>query len=178
MAFWNTRGLRGNELEEWINRTNELYLQKGLGLIQKIPTPIKPIRIDKEQGVISLAYFEQKSTVDYIGIVQGVAICFDAKETTKTALPLSNIHQHQIVFMENFIKQGGEAFFIVYFKKHDTYFLTPFEHIKVFYDQALQGGRKSIPYEAFDKNYTIAVEGGLYLNYIQTLAQYLQTQSK
>ena len=74
MATWNTRGLRGSTLEELLNRTNEIYLEKGLALIQKIPTPITPLKIDKEHRHITLAYFEQKSTVDYIGAVQGVPV--------------------------------------------------------------------------------------------------------
>ena len=48
MSTWNSRGLRGSTLEELINRTNERYLEDGLALIQKIPTPITPINIDKE----------------------------------------------------------------------------------------------------------------------------------
>ena len=43
MATWNSRGLRGSTLEELINRTNEQYREKGLALIQKIPTPITPV---------------------------------------------------------------------------------------------------------------------------------------
>ena len=42
MATWNSRGLRGSTLEEFINRTNEIYQENGLALIQKIPTPITP----------------------------------------------------------------------------------------------------------------------------------------
>ena len=80
MGTWNSRGLRGSALEELINRTNEQYREKGLALIQKIPTPITPIKIDKEKRHITLAYFDQKSTVDYIGAVQGIPVCFDAKE--------------------------------------------------------------------------------------------------
>ena len=80
MATWNSRGLRGQALEEMINRTNEKYADAGLALIQKVPTPITPIKIDKESRQITLAYFEQKSTVDYIGAVQGLPVCFDAKE--------------------------------------------------------------------------------------------------
>ena len=34
MATWNSRGLRGSTLEEFINRTNEKYLENGLALIQ------------------------------------------------------------------------------------------------------------------------------------------------
>ena len=69
---WTSRGLRGSTLEEMINRTNEQYRDKHLALIQKVPTPITPIKIDKESRHITLAYFEKKSTVDYIGAVQGI----------------------------------------------------------------------------------------------------------
>ena len=68
MATWNSRGLRGSTLEDLINRTNEKYLESNLALIQKIPTPITPIKIDKEHRHITLAYFDQKSTVDYTGM--------------------------------------------------------------------------------------------------------------
>lgn len=71
MATWNSRGLRGSVLEELINYANQKYKDKGLALIQKIPTPITPVRFDKESRHITLAYFEKKSTVDYIGAVQG-----------------------------------------------------------------------------------------------------------
>ena len=62
MATWNSRGLRGSELEEIVNLTNEKYREKKLALIQKIPTPIKPIQIDKATRHITLAYFDQRST--------------------------------------------------------------------------------------------------------------------
>ena len=48
MATWNSRGLRGSTLEDLINRTNEKYLESNLALIQKIPTPITPVRMDPE----------------------------------------------------------------------------------------------------------------------------------
>lgn len=107
MGTWNTRGLRGSTLEELINRTNEQYLEKNLALIQKIPTPITPVRMDKEHRQITLAYFEQRSTVDYIGAVQGIPVCFDAKECAGSTFPIQNIHEHQVVFMEQFERQGG-----------------------------------------------------------------------
>lgn len=174
MGYWNTRGLRGSELEDMINTTNDLYRTKKLALIQKVPTPIKPINIDKTRGVITLAYFDQKSTVDYIGVVQGVAVCFDAKETTKESLPLANVHLHQIEFMNDFVKQGGEAFLIVYFKKYDEYFFLPIEELTPYYENAVSGGRKSIPYKSFNREYLIPIQGGFYLNYIKTLAKYLE----
>lgn len=110
MATWNSRGLRGSVLEELINRSNDKYREKNLALIQKIPTPITPIKMDKEHNHITLAYFDKKSTVDYIGIVQGIPVCFDAKECTTDTFPLHNIHEHQMEFMEQFEKQGGISF--------------------------------------------------------------------
>ena len=47
MAAWNSRGLRGSTFEELINQTNEQYEQMNLALIQKIPTPITPVKIDQ-----------------------------------------------------------------------------------------------------------------------------------
>ena len=102
MGTWNSRGLRGSFLEDLINLTNEKYRSQKLALIQKVPTPIKPIQIDQETRHITLAYFEQKSTVDYIGVVQGVPVCFDAKECAEERFPLANIHEHQVAFMEQF----------------------------------------------------------------------------
>ena len=96
---WTSRGLRGSTLEEMINRTNEQYRDKHLALIQKVPTPITPIKIDKESRHITLAYFEKKSTIDYIGSVQGIPVCFDAKECKTDSFPLANIHEHQVTFM-------------------------------------------------------------------------------
>ena len=60
MATWNTRGLRGSTLEDMVNRTNEKYAEAGLALIQKIPTPITPIKMDKESRQITLAFFERR----------------------------------------------------------------------------------------------------------------------
>ena len=37
MATWGSRGLRGSTLEEFINHTNERYMEMGLALVQKIP---------------------------------------------------------------------------------------------------------------------------------------------
>ena len=42
MGTWNSRGLRGSTLEDMINHSNEIYRERKLALIQKIPTPITP----------------------------------------------------------------------------------------------------------------------------------------
>lgn len=142
MATWNSRGLRGSTLEEFINRTNETYLTNGLALIQKVPTPITPINIDKATRHITLAYFEQKSTVDYIGAVQGIPVCFDAKECATDTFPLQNIHEHQVTFMENFEKQGGISFFLISFTARNEFYYLRLAKLLEFWNRAKEGGRK------------------------------------
>ena len=170
---WNTRGLRGSTLEELINFSNDVYREKGLGIIQKIPTPITPVKISTDKRNITLAYFEKKSTVDYIGAVQGIPICFDAKETSHEYLPLQNVHEHQIQFMKDFSKQKGAAFLIVYFSKHTKTFLYPLEKLEKYYIASQNGGRKSVPYSDFSEEYIIPNKNGIVLHYLEPLNKYL-----
>ncbi|MDU0939026.1 MAG: Holliday junction resolvase RecU [Clostridiales bacterium] len=169
MGTWNSRGLRGSALEDLINLSNEKYLSAGLALVQKIPTPIKPIRIDKESRQITLAYFDQRSTVDYMGIVQGIPICFDAKETASDTYSINNIHDHQVRFMENFELQKGIAFIILQFTKRDETYYIPYRDIKKFWERAEGGGRKSFCYDEIDKDFVIPSSGGLLVHYLETL---------
>lgn len=169
MTTWKTRGLRGSTLEDMINRTNEKYSENGLALIQKIPTPITPITIDKETRHITLAYFDQKSTVDYIGAVQGIPVCFDAKECAVDTFSLQNIHAHQVDFMEKFEKQGGIAFFLIYYTHKDVLYYLPFEMLKFFWDRAQEGGRKSFRYEELNPEYIIPKKHGILVPYLEIL---------
>ena len=174
MGTWNSRGLRGSGLEDLINVSNEKYKEAGLALIQKVPTPIKPVRIDKETRHITLAYFDQKSTVDYIGAVQGIPVCFDAKETVADNYPLQNIHPHQIEFMEKFEKQKGVAFIILSFTKRDETYYIPFRDIKMFWDRAGRGGKKSFSYDEIDKGFLIPASGGVVIHYLEMLQKDLE----
>ena len=169
MGTWNSRGLRGSTLEEFLNRTNERYLEQGLALIQKIPTPITPVQIDKEHRHITLAYFEQKSTVDYIGVVQGIPVCFDAKECNIDTFPLQNIHEHQVQFMEEFEAQEGIAFLIIYFSKRNELYYMRFAELKQFWERAIDGGRKSIRYEELNPGYFMELKGGFMVPYLDSM---------
>lgn len=155
MGYFKTRGLRGSGFEDLINRTNTEYIDDGLAVIQKIPTPIKPVEMDSEKHVITLAYFDEQSTVDYIGNVQGIPVCFDAKETKGSSLALYNIHEHQVEFMKKFASQDGLAFILVYFKDIEKYIAMDIDDLSRYWDEAKNGGRKSIPLEAFDESLTV-----------------------
>lgn len=160
---------RGMQFEQLINYTNTIYANNNLALIQKIPTPIRPVSTNKNDGTISLAYFERKSTVDYMGVFQGRPICFDAKETKLKNLPLRNIQEHQIKFMDKFAQQKGLSFLLVHFVFNDTYFCLPFKTLKKFLLD--KNGPKSIPYDKF--KYQVFTRGKYVLDYLDTIKKML-----
>lgn len=174
MATWNSRGLRGSGLEEYINQTNEVYRDNQLALVQKIPTPITPINIDKTNRHITLAYFDQKSTVDYIGLVQGVPVCFDAKECAGDTFPLANIHEHQVAFMTDFERQDGISFLLLSFTRREEFYYMKYREMMRFWNRMQEGGRKSFRREELDADCFFARRGNLLVPYLDQLALDLQ----
>lgn len=166
MGTWDSRGLRGSVLEDLINRTNMLYREKSLALIQKVPTPITPINIDKTNRHITLAYFDEKSTVDYIGVAQGIPICFDAKECAKNTFPLQNIHEHQVQFMNDFEKQDGIAFFLIHFTEADRFYYLRLSEANYFWNRMEEGGRKSFTIDELDSHFFFDILKNAYLPYL------------
>lgn len=176
MGIWNSRGLRGSTLEELVNRANDQYREKHLALIQKVPTPITPIKIDKETRHITLAYFDQKSTVDYIGAVQGYPVCFDAKECHTDNFPLQNIHEHQVKFMEEFEKQGGIAFILIMFSHRNEFYYLTYKAMRSFWDRSLSGGRKHFKYEELDPAFFLPHNPRVFVPYLEGIQRDLQNR--
>lgn len=178
MATWNSRGLRGSTLEDLINKTNEKYLESHLALIQKVPTPITPINIDKSNHQITLAYFDQKSTVDYIGAVQGIPVCFDAKECAKDTFALANIHEHQVEFMKEFERQGGVAFFLVFYSAKDVFYYLRLSKLLYFWERMKSGGKKSFRYEEIEPEFILPSKHGVLVPYLDSMQLDLQLRDK
>jgi len=169
MAVWNSRGLRGSVLEEMINITVERLREHKLAVIQKIPTPITPIEIDKASRHITLAYFDKKSTVDYMGVVQGVPVCFDAKECAKDTFALQNVHEHQVEFMRDFEGQQGISFLLIYFSHLDKYYYMRFKELDKFWQRQQEGGRKSFTIEELSEEYFLGEIKGNMLPFLVML---------
>ena len=134
---------RGMNLEEAINITNEYYLDKGIAVIHKKPTPIQIVKIDYANGArICDAYFKSPSTTDYNGVYKGKYLDFEAKETqNKTSFPFHNIGEHQLKHLENVLKQDAIAFLIISFTKlNEIYFLDA----KIVLDYYNKSDRKSL----------------------------------
>lgn len=169
MPTWRKRALRGSYLEEVINRSNEYYKRAGLALIQKIPTPITPVEYDNRNHQITLAYFEKKSTVDYIGAVQGLPVCFDAKECAKERFRIDNIHEHQYEFMKEFEKQEGLSFLILYFSNMEKYYYMRFQELNFIFTKYLAGEMKSFHIKDLDDRFFLDGEKDATLKYLDLI---------
>ncbi|AGB41457.1 penicillin-binding protein-related factor A, putative recombinase [Halobacteroides halobius DSM 5150] len=159
---------RGQNLENMIETSNQQYSFQQRALIQKIPTPVKVLNINSRTGKITNGFYKKKSTVDYIGVYNGVSIAFDAKETSiKTRFDLSNVKQHQHKYLKQWNDNGGIGFLIIYFNKLDELYYLPFQLLDDYWQGMLQGGRKSIPYqEIAQKEFLIGSKGLVLVDYL------------
>ncbi len=173
----------GMTLESDIETTNAYYLNIGIAVIHKKPTPIQVVNVSypaRNKAKITEAYYKTPSTTDFNGVYNGKYIDFDAKETNSTtSMPLKNIHEHQIDHLRNVHKQGGIAFLIVHFKKYNQYFYLPAEVLfslwDIQYDK--EKGRKSIPYSTFlEKAFLIPFGFQPRLDYIKVIDQFLSNK--
>jgi recombination protein U len=159
---------RGKYLEDWVEQANQVYNNKGMALITKIPTPWKVQRNFQpftKQYTITNAFPEKKSTVDFGGTAQKYSVWFDVKATTnKTSFPLKNIHDHQIDYLNKVAAQGGKAFLLIHFRELDTTWLLWIDQLFKF---IAESGRKSIPAEWFKENCEEVRQGnGVMLDYL------------
>ena len=136
------------------------------------------MKIDQETRHITLAYFDQKSTVDYIGAVQGIPVCFDAKECAVDTFSLQNIHEHQVLFMNDFEKQEGVAFFIINFTHRDILYYLSFRQMMGFWNRAKAGGRKSFRFEELDQSYIFEGKAGLFVPYLDMIQKDLNERDR
>lgn len=147
---------RGMTLEEDLNVTNQYYLELGIAVIHKKPTPVQIVKVDypkRSAAVIKEAYFKQASTTDYNGVYRGKYIDFEAKETKfTTSFPLNNFHEHQIKHMHSICNQKGICFVIIRFSSTDEIFFLEAEKLFMFWERMNNGGRKSISKDELEQH--------------------------
>lgn len=144
---------RGMNFEKQLNDTNKYYKAHEVAVIHKKPTPVQIVKVDypnRQRAVIREAYFQAPSTTDYNGVYKGRYIDFEAKETSsKTSLPIQNIHKHQIEHIKSVINHGGIAFLLVKFNKLDKVYLLDGSILLDHYEQYLNNGSKSLSIKTF-----------------------------
>jgi len=105
----------GMYLEKIVDISLEYYKEQGLCIIDKIPTPVKVHR--HLRGSLYEAFFQKKSTVDYVGILKGgKGIAFDAKSTAAKRFNWKkSVKEHQKEYLKAFQNLGGLSlsFFIL-----------------------------------------------------------------
>lgn len=109
--------------------------------------------------------------MDYIGVCQGVPICFDAKECSKDVFSLQNIHDHQLEFMENFEKQEGIAFLIILFTHRNEFYYMRYSEIKGYVDRVKDGHAKNFRYDELSKDWFIKGKNGAMVHYLKCLSR-------
>ncbi len=153
---------RGMNFENMINQTNEFYLNNDIAVIHKKPIPIQIVKVDYKQrsaAKIVEAYYKLPSTTDYNGLYKGRYIDFEAKETkNKTSFPIKNIHEHQVLHLEQCLNHGGIAFTIIYFSLLDRIFFLDAIHVSKFYHRS-KDSRKSITLKEIETNGHEITEG-------------------
>ena len=166
----------GNDFENEINESNEYYLSKQKAIIYKKPTPVQIVKVDypsRNKAKIVEAYYKTPSTTDYNGIYKEKYIDFEAKSCKELNFSFERIYEHQIKHLESIDKLGGIAFLIIEFSAKDEVYILPSNFLVEKYEESLNGGRKSIPYE-YIKDNGILVERGFNprLNYLAAVDKY------
>jgi len=159
---------RGKVFEKRIIESNEQYAWKCWASIIKTEAPFKKIGRYRQYAY---GFYESKGFVDFVGICNGRSLCFEAKSTKeRTSFPLRNIHDYQYKSLEHWYKQGSISFVIVEFEKRHMIYILKFPQLKKWWEEAEQGGRKSIPFEWFHFNcQRVRTDRGVTLDYLQAL---------
>lgn len=168
----------GQTLEDDVSVTNDYYLETKRAVVYKKPTPIQIVHVNypsRNKAKITEAYYKIPSTTDFNGIYKGFYIDFDCKETqSKTSIPLSNIHPHQIEHLRRITAAGGIGFLIVYFAYYNEHYYLPFEVLYKYYMASLEEGRKSIPYQVFkDEAYRIPFSYNPRVDYLSVIDEHI-----
>jgi recombination protein U len=145
----------GINFEELINKSNEYYLKNNIAVVYKKPTPIQITKVDypsRNKAKITEAFYKIPSTTDYNGIYKGYYIDFEAKSCKGTSFPFKSIYQHQLEHLQRVQEHGGIAFLLIMFNDFKEIFLLKSSILLKLYQNSLNGGRKSIPYEFFKEN--------------------------
>ncbi|ARK23287.1 hypothetical protein SporoP37_00335 [Sporosarcina sp. P37] len=163
-----THANRGMQLEKLIETTNKMYRATGFADVKKVPTPV---RITSNNGGRINGMVVKGDLVDFVGVCQGRAVIFDAKQTsTRTSFSLSNVADHQYETLMSWWKQGAHAFVLLYFSERGEHYMLHMGLLQEYWENAQQGGRKSIEYSVISSRCEpLQAEEGYPLHYLKVL---------
>lgn len=71
--------------------------------------------------------------------------------------------------MRLFEKQGGIAFFIIYYTHKEIFYYLPYEMLRFFWDRAKEGGRKSFRFEELNPAYIMPRKNNVFVPYLDMI---------
>ena len=71
--------------------------------------------------------------------------------------------------MENFKRQGGVAFFLLYYTAREEFYYLRLAQLLSFWQRMLDGGRKSFRYKELDQDFIFKSTGGVLVPYLDAL---------
>ena len=71
--------------------------------------------------------------------------------------------------MEDFEKQGGISFLIVYYSGRDELYYMPYREMKIFWERSVNGGRKSIRMEELNPLHFMKLKSGFLVPYLDAI---------
>lgn len=131
-----THANRGRPLEQLLENVNQIYRQKGIAMIHKVPTAWIPIR--DRRGKIVTAKVDKKASPDFLGVYLGRAVAFDAKYTDSKRIRWDRLKDHQRDFLDAWDAAGGISFVLVGFTLQQLY-VVPWEWWRRGYEKRQAG---------------------------------------
>jgi recombination protein U len=117
---------KGDALEELIENIAVQLRLSGQGILLK-------------QNVLWVNYggkvFPKKGApVDFLGVVKGIPVALECKETTSDRIQLTESHfpEKEKAFLSDFEKAGGKAFLIFAFWKYNAVYLVRYKNFLLF----------------------------------------------
>ena len=159
---------RGKAFEKLIVLSNKYYAQKRWAAVEKVEPSFKTIGFYRKYAY---GYYEGPGFVDFVGVANGRSICFEAKSTNeRTRFPLKNMNEKQYELLKDWDIQGSISFVLIEFEKRQVVFLLKFNQLRKWWEDAQNGGRKSIPFEWFHFNCQRVMNNrGIPLDYLDAL---------
>lgn len=78
--------------------------------------------------------------------------------------------------MEQFEKQGGISFFIIFYSQKNLFYYLRFSLLSTFWERAQNGGRKSFRLEELEPEYFMEKKQGVFVPYLDYLSKDLQNR--
>ena len=87
---------------------------------------------------------------------------------------MANVHEPHAEFMEDFERQGGIAFFLIYYTGRNEFYYLRYCDLRVFRERAQEGGRKSFKITELNPRYFLKANRGFFVPFLDGIQMDLE----